>query len=260
LVSAKGQDATVVGWGDINASEFYQDISDVLMEVGLNVVPNDECSLAGDVNSGGGWFSLLYGSYDGLITKNMLCAKATGGDSCQGDSGGPLVIRGDGGGQDVQVGVVSWGIGCASDEFPGVYARVSQAYDWILSEVCLNSDYASEAGFDCPQTTPAADPPADPQISAPTEELTTSDDPCTICPNGATDSASVPYADEAGNVLTCKDIIDAAMAYETGSEDCTSIESLELEQYCCPADTATDDNVLDELWGFVSDLFGGNRV
>jgi hypothetical protein len=46
----------------------------------------------------------------------------------------------------------------------------------------------------------------------------------------------------------CKDIIiDAAMAYVTGSDDCTSFESLVLEQYCCLTDTATDNNVLDNL-------------
>ena len=268
-VPAADQDATVVGWGDTDASEYYSDISDVLMGVDLSVVPNDECSLAGDGGGGGGgWFSSSsYESYDGLITENMLCARAAGGDSCQGDSGGPLVIGGGGGGgSDLQIGVVSWGIGCASAEFPGVYARVSRAYDWIRGEVCLYSDYATEAGFDCPPTAPgAADPPADPPaqptdppISAPTEELTTSDDPCTICPNGATDSASVPYADEAGNILTCRDIIDAATALETGSNDCAYVESLELEQYCCPADTPTDENVVDELWDYLTGLFGGN--
>lgn len=45
--------------------------------------------------------------------------------------------------------MVSWGIGCASDDFPGVYARVSSAYGWIKDEVCKGSKYASDAGFDC---------------------------------------------------------------------------------------------------------------
>ncbi len=230
------------------------------MEVGLNMVPKDECSLASGVHGSIGWISLSFKSYDGLITENKLCAKATGGDSCQGDSGGLLVIRGNGGGQDVQVDVVLWGISCALDEFLGAYARVLQAYNWILSKVCLNSNHASKAEFNCPQTTPAANPPANPPISATTEELTMSDDHCTICPTSATNSASVPYANKAGNVLTCKDMIDAAMAYETRSEDCTSFKSLELEQYCCPTNMATDNNILDKLWGFVSDLFGRNRV
>ncbi len=96
----------MVGWGDINASEYYQDISNILMEVGLNMVPNDECSLAGDVNGGDRWFLSFYKSYEGLIMENMLCAKAAGGDSCQGDSGRPQMIGGGGGDPNVQVGIV----------------------------------------------------------------------------------------------------------------------------------------------------------
>ncbi len=84
----------MVGWGDIDANKYYQDISNVLMDLGFNVVPNDKCSLASDANGGGGWFLSFYESYGSLITKNMLCAKAAGGDSCQGNSGGTLVIGG----------------------------------------------------------------------------------------------------------------------------------------------------------------------
>jgi secreted trypsin-like serine protease len=57
----------------------------------------------------------------------MICAGnlAHGGvDACQGDSGGPLVRR-DGNGQYVEVGIVSWGVGCARKGDPGVYAQVS---------------------------------------------------------------------------------------------------------------------------------------
>jgi hypothetical protein len=92
----------------------------------------------------------------------MMCARANGKDSCQSDSGGPLIIKGDDANSDLQVGVVSWGLGCASDSFPGVYARVSRGYEWIQREVCNKSKYASEAGFDCGPF------PTNPPISSPT--------------------------------------------------------------------------------------------
>jgi secreted trypsin-like serine protease len=54
----------------------------------------------------------------------MVCAGNFGGgeDSCQGDSGGPLMI--DSGGAWKQIGVVSFGFGCAFPTQYGVYAQV----------------------------------------------------------------------------------------------------------------------------------------
>ncbi|WP_200302651.1 serine protease [Streptomyces adelaidensis] len=67
-----------------------------------------------------------YSGYSGLIAGEEICAglAAGGVDTCQGDSGGPMFRR-DNAGAWVQVGIVSWGIGCAQPNAPGVYTEVS---------------------------------------------------------------------------------------------------------------------------------------
>ncbi|MEN3614484.1 serine protease [Plantactinospora sp. ZYX-F-223] len=65
-------------------------------------------------------------AYDGdVIAAEEICAGPLSGgtDTCQGDSGGPMFRQGDSG--LVQVGIVSWGNGCARPNYPGVYTQVS---------------------------------------------------------------------------------------------------------------------------------------
>jgi len=127
-----GQAVTVMGWGDTIASDDLMELSENLQAVEVKTISNAQCEASsGRVN--GQW-----DSYQNQIYDAMLCAADTNQDACQGDSGGPLVVKSNNG-NDIVVGTVSWGIGCASSIFPGVYARVSEAYDWIKDEVCSGS-------------------------------------------------------------------------------------------------------------------------
>lgn len=74
-------------------------------------------------------------SYGGdIIANEEICAGyAQGGtDTCQGDSGGPMFRR-DSANAWVQVGIVSWGNGCARPNYPGVYTEVSTFASAIAS-------------------------------------------------------------------------------------------------------------------------------
>jgi hypothetical protein len=65
-------------------------------------------------------------SYPSLIPSQEICAGLPQGgiDTCQGDSGGPMFRR-DASNAWIQVGITSWGIGCARPNRPGVYTEVS---------------------------------------------------------------------------------------------------------------------------------------
>lgn len=70
--------------------------------------------------------------FEGLLisAETHICAGVGEQDSCTGDSGGPLVHR-PAEGPPVQIGIVSWGLGCARREAPGIYVRVAHYKDWI---------------------------------------------------------------------------------------------------------------------------------
>lgn len=124
-------EVTVIGFG--NTISGVQSLAEILQQVTLSYIPNSVCELSKD--------SSLDLTYQNKIIDAMLCAGDSGQDSCQGDSGGPLIVSGGSADQDVQVGVISWGFGCALPAFPGVYARVSAEMEWLRSMICeVSSD------------------------------------------------------------------------------------------------------------------------
>lgn len=114
---AAGTTAVTTGWGTMSSG--VDDFPTLLQQVTVPIISNATCAA----------------SYPGAISWMMLCAGQApyhSFDACQGDSGGPLVVPQ--GGRWVQVGITSWGYGCA-DGAPGVYARVAAQADWIRSQV-----------------------------------------------------------------------------------------------------------------------------
>lgn len=114
--AAPGTKAWVTGWG---ATEENGQLSRELLGVLVPVISREACN-APD-------------SYNGTITTNMICAGEKGKDSCQGDSGGPLSSPAGAFGTYVQIGIVSFGQGCARERKPGVYTRVAVYRSWIAT-------------------------------------------------------------------------------------------------------------------------------
>jgi secreted trypsin-like serine protease len=105
----------VAGWGNssTNFEVFRKDLREALVPIIDRSICNSSIS------------------HNGEVTENMICAgyMKSKSDSCQGDSGGPLVV------DDILLGIVSWGDGCALDNLPGVYTKVQNYEAWIQTYV-----------------------------------------------------------------------------------------------------------------------------
>ena len=115
-----GKRCYITGWGTL-ASGGSQPV--YLQEASVPIVSDDKCKAS-------------YGS--GNIHESMICAglDAGGVDAFQGDSGGPMVC--EFGGKWYLEGATSWGYGCASAGYYGVYAEVRYLKSWVVDKMNSN--------------------------------------------------------------------------------------------------------------------------
>ncbi|XP_046446264.1 transmembrane protease serine 9-like isoform X3 [Daphnia pulex] len=112
-----GDQSFVSGWGRLGEKS---PISTRLQYVGVPIINNTECQK-------------IYQSIHKKIDRQSICAGYPEGlkDSCEGDSGGPMMVYKRG--RWVLAGIISWGVGCARPNQPGVSTRVTEFLDWIQS-------------------------------------------------------------------------------------------------------------------------------
>lgn len=140
-----GKKLEVLGWGYLDQDTPVT--SDRLRAVQVPVVSNNECGK----------------SYDTIIDSVICAGEKNGGkDACSGDSGGPLVYS-DQNGKKTQVGIVSYGEGCAQARMYGVYTRVSSHIAWIRSIIGEDENVPVTAR---PTQKPTSKPTARPSASA----------------------------------------------------------------------------------------------
>ncbi|MEL6740868.1 MAG: trypsin-like serine protease [Planctomycetota bacterium] len=117
-----GTACRIVGLGSTSGER--ETPADRLQEARVPVMAQAECARSYRKK---GW-------HRSMVTSRMMCAGfASGGtDACTGDSGGPLFcpLKAQPS-RLVQIAITSWGFGCASPGFPGVYTRIGPYIEWI---------------------------------------------------------------------------------------------------------------------------------
>jgi len=147
---------TVFGLGNTDEAGRNPTIR-ILQEVNVDFISNSLCNY---------YYSNPNSGFE--VYEDMMCAGYENGekDACQGDSGGPLIKYVNN--IPHQVGVVSWGVGCARYRRPGVYSAVQHqiTWDWMKSNVCndRNTDGLKLCGGSGIQQNTALDKNLAPQL------------------------------------------------------------------------------------------------
>lgn len=120
-----GMQCYVTGWGNIRDEVPLPGVG-TLQEVLVPIISQSSCQEMYRTDPSEA-VDILY---------DMICAgyQEGGKDACQGDSGGPLVCQMVNG-TWVQAGVVSFGLGCAKQNRPGVYTRLTSYSSFISDTV-----------------------------------------------------------------------------------------------------------------------------
>lgn len=115
----------ITGWGYITPDGGYPEL---LQKISIPVLSNEICQRQ---------------YRHKIIEDHMICAWSSGQDACEGDSGGPMICANAEDSSNYLAGITSWGIGCASSRYPGVYTRVSYFLDWIENIIASNEKLKS---------------------------------------------------------------------------------------------------------------------
>jgi len=211
-----GQVFSVLGWGSTVSDPTVTKTSTVLLEVEVAYVPSTD-ELCSEPNGH-------------LMSEAMFCAYEAARDACKGDSGGPLLLTGGAPEEDIQVGVVSWGQGCAEPGFPGIYSRVGLVIDWI--DLILENWGTSRRRSALPPPPPPPELPASSRccsdlpgfhdlggrhtVCAATNFRREVQEPGLPCAHGVTQGAAAQLCSEAGARLCTIGEIQSGEILDTG--------------------------------------------
>ncbi|KAK3913853.1 Mite allergen Der p 3 [Frankliniella fusca] len=113
---------TLIGWGYEDALH-SRPIPAKLRAVDIAVTDQEECEAD-------------YSAFERDITSRMICGMSTDGelkDSCQGDSGGPVMNKKT----KQQIGIISWGMGCAQMGSPGIFTNLANSEVRSFINTCM---------------------------------------------------------------------------------------------------------------------------
>lgn len=126
-----GTNCTIAGWGHDAQNK---SLNNHLNHVNVTIMNNKTCYHK-------------YAIENITILPDIICAGDNKTDSCQGDSGGPMICN------NSLSGIISSGVGCAHDNFPGLYTSVEFHRKWI--EEAIKNHTKSTIGWMPPILVPS---------------------------------------------------------------------------------------------------------